>query len=510
MLSIDDVPFPGPSEWVTGLVEGHRGTLVQEKRNRSVWRVEEHGRVWFAKRGGRSKAREVAREARWLERLLAADVAVSQLLAAGPYAGGFWVVTAPAPGSALSESLAAALLADDQRRIRGLLGAAAVVTRALHEAGFRFPDLSASHVFVEESEVTEETGERGECGECDPPTATLIDVARVAAPLGGVGLRARAEDLAALLFSLPFGVERGARARFLRDATGWGGDDLRSVTRRLDAAVRHLASRTRWRHEYAGASKGVRDALTALRGDAADGSPAPSLFTTLLDPTATEIVRTLSDRENRRFDGPDGTRYFMKTYPPVGGGFSPAMHELRGIDRLSRAGIPVCRAEAYGEDVDEGSFVVVRGCPGEPLDDLLRRGVTLAERRELARATAEILARMRRARLRHRDAYPCHFFVDRLSPASDGTPRFDVRVIDLTRAGRAPHPRERWYVKDASQLWHGIPRDAITRTDAVRWLRTYFGIPRLDFTAKRFARRVIVKEARIRRRQDRKARARSE
>ena len=501
MLSIDDVPFPGPSEWVTGLVEGRRGTLVQEKRNRSVWRVEERGRVWFAKRGGRSKAREVAREARWLERLAAADVAVSQLLAAGPYAGGFWVVTAPAPGSALSESLAAALLADDRPRIRRLLDAAAVVTRALHEAGFRFPDLSASHVFVEENERAEENDE------CDPPTATLIDVARVAAPLGGVGLRARAEDLAALLFSLPFGVERGARARFLRAATGWGGADLRSLTRRLDAAVRHVASRTRWRHEYAGASNGVHDALTALRSSAEHASPEPSLFATLLDPTGMEIVRTLPDRENRRFDGPGDARYFMKTYPPVDGGFSPAMQELRGIDRLSRAGVPVCRAEAYGEDVVEGSFVVVRGCPGEPLDDLLRRGVTSAERRELARATAEILARMRRARLRHRDAYPCHFFVDRLPPAPDGTPRFDVRVIDLTRAGRAPHPRERWYVKDASQLWHGIPRDAITRTDAVRWLRAYFGIPRLDVKAKRFARRVIVKEARIRRRQDRKARA---
>jgi tRNA A-37 threonylcarbamoyl transferase component Bud32 len=489
VLSLDDVPFPGPAEWVEGLVEGRRGTLVHQKPQRAVWRVEEDGRTWYAKRGNRAKAREIAREARWLERLLRADVPVSRLIAAGLYAGGYWVVTDAVPGRALHHPLREAVLAGDAPRVRRLLAAAAHVARRLHDEGFRLPDLTAAHILVDES--------------TDSVAASLIDVARTAAPMGGVGPSARAQDLAALLFSLPYEVGRGARARLLREATGGRGDALRSLTRRIDSAVRHLALRTRWRHGFAGASVGVRTAITALRGEEPD-----DLYDALMDPSGMEVVRTLPDRENRRFDAPDGTTYFMKTYPPVTRGMSPAMDELRGIDRLSRAGVPVCRHEAYGEDVDRGSFVVVRGCPGEPLDDLLRAGSTPAERRALAIEVAAMYSGMRAARLRHRDAYPCHVFVDRLAPGGDGAPRFSMRLIDLTRAGRAPHPRERWYVKDAAQLLHGIPDGSISRTDALRWLRAYFGIERLDPRARRFARRVVVKEARIRRRQERKARER--
>ena len=47
-------------------------------------------------------------------------------------------------------------------------------------------------------------------------------------------------------------------------------------------------------------------------------------------------------------------------------------------------------------------------------------------------------------------------------------------------------------------------RSNLGRTDAVRWLREYFGIPRLDSRAKRFARRVARKERRMAARQFRK------
>jgi hypothetical protein len=108
---------------------------------------------------------------------------------------------------------------------------------------------------------------------------------------------------------------------------------------------------------------------------------------------------------------------------------------------------------------------------------------------------------MRASGLRHRDAYPCHLFAAR----TDTPLRFDLRLIDLTRAGEAPFPKERWFVKDAAALWHGIPKPPVTRTDAVRWLREYFRIPRLTREAKRFARRVAAKERRIAARSARKA-----
>jgi hypothetical protein len=77
----------------------------------------------------------------------------------------------------------------------------------------------------------------------------------------------------------------------------------------------------------------------------------------------------------------------------------------------------------------------------------------------------------------------------------------------MTRAGKAPFPKERWFVKDAAALWHGLPKPPVTRTDAVRWLREYFRIERLDSRAKRFARRVAAKERRIAARQARKAKS---
>ena len=76
-------------------------------------------------------------------------------------------------------------------------------------------------------------------------------------------------------------------------------------------------------------------------------------------------------------------------------------------------------------------------------------------------------------------------------------PRFEIRLIDLTRAGLAPFPKERWFVKDAAQLWHGLPKPPVTRTDAVRWLREYFRVPKLTREAKRFARKVAAKERSI-------------
>jgi hypothetical protein len=281
------------------------------------------------------------------------------------------------------------------------------------------------------------------------------------------------------------------------------------------------------------------ESLNAARGD-----DQYDVFDALLDRRGMEVVRTLPDRENRRLDTRDDGRplFFVKVFPPTKSGWSPAMREVAAIDLFQRAGILVNRLAAYAEDVDKGSMVAVKAARGEPLDDLLRRGVSVAERRALAAQTARIWRRMRECGLRHRDAYPCHLFVApwgaagaeddprlvgaRLAsplpssgnrPAEGATqvsppqgsrqtaPRFELRLIDMTRAGKAPFPKERWFVKDAAALWHGLPKPPVTRTDAVRWLREYFRIERLDARAKRFARRVAAKERRIAARQARKA-----
>lgn len=464
--------------WVAGVHEGVRGVAVQRKRDRQVYRVEEGGRVWFAKRGTAGKRRELEREARNLDAMRAAGVPVVSLASSGRWADATWVVTAAAPGETLAILLERAVTTGDIPGRRALLRLAAELAHQVHAAGFTFPDLSCSHVFVEAG------------------SARLIDVARARNRRARPGPAEMGRDLAALLYSLPYGCSsRADRVRIVREALGSGCSAFRETLSSVDRALRKLQSRTRWRHRFAGASPRAWSALRAVRVGEDRGA-----FDAFLDPAGMQVVRTLADRENRRIGVLDGPDLFMKVYPPVRRRESPAMAERCAIDLFSRSGIPVCHEEAYGEDVELGSFLVVRGCPGVPLDDLLRAGVRVSERRALCRQTALIWRRMRKQGLRHRDAYPCHVFAAR----SEGG-LFELRLIDLTRAGRAPFPAERWYVKDAAQLWHGAPRPDVTRTDAIRWLHAYFGIHRLDATAKRFARRVAAKERRIRDRQERLA-----
>jgi tRNA A-37 threonylcarbamoyl transferase component Bud32 len=465
------------ARWVEGLVEGRRGDLVQRKRERSVWCVQDDdGRVWYAKRGTGSKRREVVREAE-STRFMESRGLGPKVLASGTYGGAAWLVTEHAEGQALGWALHTA----DARGRRAVLRALAATVRSMHEGGIACPDLSVVHTWVHDGGVR------------------FIDFARLERRSGPVSVTTRARDLASLVFGLPrFTVPRTVRVRFLADATGARGAALRDVCRRVDRELERLALRTRWRHRAADwRPEFLRDHVKA---HGAAGVVYPDA---LFDAAGMTVVRTLPDRENRTLGrGPDGRpAWFVKVFPPTRRGWSPAMREVAAIDLFERCGVPVNRLAAFCEDLDRGSLVAVAGCAGEPLDDFLRRGVPRAERRALALQTARIWRRMRACGLRHRDAYACHAFVARTPDPR----RHEIRLIDLTRAGLAPWPRERWFVKDAAQLWHGASPAGATATDAVAWLRAYFGVPRLTREAKRFARKVAAKESAIAARQARKA-----
>jgi hypothetical protein len=366
-------------------------------------------------------------------------------------------------------------------------------------------------------------------------------VSRVPRPdLGGGGLpcppdgpaSSRPSDVAAFVFGSPDAwSSRLRRVRFLRDVSGCRAGAFAAFLEAVDRRVAALAARARWRREF---WRATPDFMTTFRA----ARPRREAFKAadLLSGEGTTLVRRLPDRENRTLGRGTDKRplYFVKVFPRTKSGWSPAMREFAAVDLFQRAGILVNRLAAYAEDVEKGSMVAVAAARGEPLDDLLRRGVSVPERRALAVETARIWRRMRECGLRHRDAYPCHLFaapwlgtvpasgtVPALSRSGDrrrsvvtagtvpeaGTVpwRHELRLIDMTRAGRAPFPKERWFVKDAAALWHGLPKPPVTRTDAVRWLREYFRIDRLDARAKRFARRVASKEARIAARQARKS-----
>lgn len=466
-------------------------TVVQEKRERRVLRGRgPDGRSVYAKCGTGSKRREVLREAA-NARLLSERGFGPAVIASGERRDGAWLVTADVAPDAepLGESLLAAAHRGPPAAARRAVEDAGRAVRAFHDAGFSFPDLTAAHAHLRR----------------DRPHLWVIDVARLERHRGPAPVRARARDVGALLFSLELGCRpftRAGRVRFVRAASGLTGDALRTFLRRVEDVFHRAAARTRWRHGFWWTDRGAageRDVLTAVGAPGGDGAHGR-----ITDLRLWKVVRTLPDRTNLRMPRDGVPRHFAKAYPPGAAVRSPAMREHEAIERFLRSGIPVNRVAAHTEDVERGAMLVVHACAGEPLDDRLRRGATPGERRALAVATARLFRRMRACGLRHRDAYPCHLFAAPV-PGHPDAPRFDLRLIDLTRAGPAPFPKERWFVKDAAQFWHGMPRPPVTRTDAVRWLRAYFAVPRLTREAKRFARRVAAKERSISARAARKA-----
>lgn len=472
------------ARWIDGLVEGRRGVPVQEKASRRVWQVELAGRAAFAKRGTGPKRGEIRRETENARALAAAGLGPEVLAAGRDGAGGEWLVTEQA--GTLQAGALRGLLRRAGRGEPDIASDVAQAVRRLHDLGFAFPDLTAPHVFL---------GEKG---------VRFIDAARLERRGPPVPVRLRARDLAAFVFSShDLRADRALRLRFIAAASPEPRGRRGELFRRVDAEIARLAARTRWRHAWSTIADPER--YVAALSDAAAGPGGWHWhgWADLLDPALHRIVRTLPDRENRTLGalGDGRPRWYVKVYPPTADGFSPAMREVEAIERFRRAGIPVHRFAAHAEDVDRGSMVATEACDGEPLDDFLRRGVARAERRSLACQTARIWRRMRECGLRHRDAYACHVFVARTADPA----RHEIRLIDLTRAGLAPWPRERWFVKDAAQLWHGAKPAGATSRDAVAWLREHFRVPRLTRDAKRFARRVAAKEAAVAARQARKA-----
>ncbi len=180
---------------------------------------------------------------------------------------------------------------------------------------------------------------------------------------------------------------------------------------------------------------------------------------------------------------------------------TPARVEWDNLHLIASLGVATSFPVALGEDPATGrSFVVTAEIEGgKPADDFARErfasgdAAVTRDRRRFVRRLGEMVRRLHAARLAHRDLYLCHVFV-RESPGG-----FEVHLIDLQRLG--PFVLSRWRVKDVAQLEFSRPEGVFTRTDAVRFLRAYFNAPRLDPAHKRFAKAVLRKAARIRRRE---------
>ena len=237
-------------------------------------------------------------------------------------------------------------------------------------------------------------------------------------------------------------------------------------------------------------------------------------FESFYRPDLGEVLRDVGPRENVRLtlevDG-DSQRFFLKRHAPLRNldkllswmrlrrPKTAARVEWENIERLRVLGIVTMRPVALGEDPDTGrSFVMTAEiAAGTPADDFAKThfgGETnVAARRTFVRRLAERVRMLHAARLSHRDLYLCHVFV------REDAGELQLHLIDLQRLGRHLFMR-RWRVKDLAQLAYSQPEGTFTRTDAVRFLRSYFDAAPLSAGHKRLARAVLRKAARMRRR----------
>lgn len=228
------------------------------------------------------------------------------------------------------------------------------------------------------------------------------------------------------------------------------------------------------------------------------------------------LLRALPDRENWRLElahGEDRQVMYLKRHcvrsrlswlrrrQMQSGQPSAGRTEAVNIGLLDLHGLASMPLVAYGErptrDGVRESFVLTAELTGfTQLDHFLRRRFSATAHeprrdRALARlidAVADVARRFHTAGFNHRDFYCCHFFIR--EPKCE---QFDVHLIDLQRVERRRWFRRRWVVKDLAQLAYSAPRERISSTRRLAFMRCYLGVRRLRPSDKRLIRQIVAK-----------------
>ncbi len=519
-LGLDPSSLPDGAE----VLSRHRGRLTARIRVEGP----EGPRAVYAKFFASPRLRDVFRallrggpipspaeaEAQAAERLRAAGVSVPEVLAVQEERRGAWpgrslLVLAEASGIPLRRTFPPAGPAR-----RALARALGDLCGRLRAAGLGHPDLHLGHLRAE--------------GPLDAPRLCVLDVAR-AGPA-----RDLSETLAALDASRPPDVSRTDRWRVLRGAVGDGAgrSALGALARQtLGIAARYgrrLAARAPDEPLPevlldGGRLRASAGAVAALRELGLDTAAA------FLDPSRGTLVRSRDGRENVRIPVPEGPRettWYVKRHRsrPLGERIraalglaprgDPSAREWEMLRRCLLLGIPTPAPVAWGAwgtaeapNGHGGTFVATAVVEGaRPLDEVLAEWRALparearARRRAVGGALAGLVRRFHGAGFTHRDLYLCHVLA---APSPEGAwaaPR--LTLIDLARAERgAPFFGHR-VVKDLAALEYSAA-PLVPRTERLRWLRLYLGVPRSEPAARRIARAVLTKAARIARHEGR-------
>jgi len=161
-----------------------------------------------------------------------------------------------------------------------------------------------------------------------------------------------------------------------------------------------------------------------------------------------------------------------------------AQQEWLAIRRLTELGVDTMRAVAFAQrgsnPAKRHSFIVTEElAPTISLEDFCRdwpkAPPQLALKRALIERVAQMAGRMHRGGVNHRDFYICHFLLH-LDPAP--TPdELKLSIIDLHRAQVREKTPRRWRDKDLASLHFSALNIGLTRSDRLRFLRTYFDKP---------------------------------
>ncbi|HOQ04784.1 MAG TPA: lipopolysaccharide kinase InaA family protein [Anaerohalosphaeraceae bacterium] len=149
----------------------------------------------------------------------------------------------------------------------------------------------------------------------------------------------------------------------------------------------------------------------------------------------------------------------------------------------------------WGRLFEKQSFIITEEISGSSLEKRLPDCLTdsnplhnPAPRRQFLNRLADWVAAFHGSGFRHRDLYLSHIFLtedDRLV------------LIDLHRTFRPRLFRQRWRLKDLTQLYYSAPGQWISRTDRLRFYLRYVGRSKLTAADRRLIRKIKRKAWRI-------------
>lgn len=218
-----------------------------------------------------------------------------------------------------------------------------------------------------------------------------------------------------------------------------------------------------------------------------------------------EVYRALEGRRtlSTRFAGRE---YFVKLHRGIGWGeiaknllllkkpVLGAEQEWCAIEALTRAGVATMTAVAFGKrgtnPARQHSFIITEALtPTISLEDYCRdwpvNPPEPALKRALIRRVADMVGRMHRAGINHRDCYLVHFLLHTAPPPTPDNLR--VSLIDLHRAQVRQQVPLRWRNKDLAGLYFSALNIGLTQRDKLRFLKVYFDEPLRQILAREAA-----------------------